>query len=154
MRYKSSTFKMNENSLSPDRRRLLEAIRMKNGNPLLGSLKMRFEIECLIESQSLFLEEKKIEFDFLVEKLKEESSKTNSPNEVLFSLDIFSKEKETYLKILKLKREGIKLVRSSMKCRRCGENKVMVYEMQLRSADEPMSRMCVCQHCGEKWRIG
>lgn len=145
---------MEDVPLSPEKKRILETIRMRDGSPLLKSPQIKFEVACLIESQSLFLEDKEPEFNSLVEKLRMESSKSDSPVDVLFSLNLFDKEREIHEKILKSKREGIKLVRSSIKCRRCGENKVMVYEMQLRSADEPVSRLCMCQHCGEKWRIG
>jgi DNA-directed RNA polymerase subunit M/transcription elongation factor TFIIS len=38
------------------------------------------------------------------------------------------------------------------KCRRCGKSKTRYWEMQTRSADEPMTIFIRCLNCGKEWR--
>lgn len=38
------------------------------------------------------------------------------------------------------------------KCRRCGKREATYYEMQTRSADEPMTIFIMCLNCGNRWR--
>jgi DNA-directed RNA polymerase subunit M/transcription elongation factor TFIIS len=58
-----------------------------------------------------------------------------------------------------LKRETTMLEGSSQeegsdmfKCRRCGKSKTRYWEMQTRSADEPMTVFIRCLNCGKEWR--
>ena len=37
-------------------------------------------------------------------------------------------------------------------CYRCGKNKCTYYELQTRSADEPMTTYVSCLHCGNHWK--
>ena len=49
--------------------------------------------------------------------------------------------------------EGDKEGGSDMfKCRRCGKSKTKYWEMQTRSADEPMTIFIRCLNCGKEWR--
>jgi DNA-directed RNA polymerase subunit M/transcription elongation factor TFIIS len=38
------------------------------------------------------------------------------------------------------------------KCTRCGKRECTYYEMQTRSADEPMTQFIRCLNCGKQWR--
>ena len=38
------------------------------------------------------------------------------------------------------------------KCGKCGERKCTFYQLQIRSADEPMTTFVTCQVCGKKWK--
>lgn len=38
------------------------------------------------------------------------------------------------------------------KCGKCGEKKTSITEVQIRSADEPMTQFITCIVCGHKWR--
>jgi len=38
-------------------------------------------------------------------------------------------------------------------CSRCGQSKTTFYQMQTRSADEPMTVFITCVNCGKKWRL-
>ena len=38
------------------------------------------------------------------------------------------------------------------KCRRCKSTKTTYYQMQTRSADEPMTTYVTCKNCGHKWK--
>ena len=38
------------------------------------------------------------------------------------------------------------------KCRKCGSKKTQYYQMQTRSADEPMTTYVTCTSCGLKWK--
>jgi DNA-directed RNA polymerase subunit M/transcription elongation factor TFIIS len=46
------------------------------------------------------------------------------------------------------KEEGCDL----FKCRRCGKSRTRYWEMQTRSADEPMTVFIKCLNCGKEWR--
>ena len=37
-------------------------------------------------------------------------------------------------------------------CYRCGKNKCTYYELQTRSADEPMTTFVNCLDCGNRWK--
>jgi DNA-directed RNA polymerase subunit M/transcription elongation factor TFIIS len=41
----------------------------------------------------------------------------------------------------------------SFKCSKCRERKCIYQELQLRSADEPMTLFITCLNCGHRWRI-
>lgn len=40
-----------------------------------------------------------------------------------------------------------------LKCGKCKKHTVTYYEMQTRSADEPMTVFCTCWSCGHKWKM-
>ena len=40
-----------------------------------------------------------------------------------------------------------------IQCNTCKSKRVMHYEMQTRSADEPMTVFCACTNCGRRWRM-
>ena len=40
------------------------------------------------------------------------------------------------------------------KCRRCNKRECTYYELQTRSADEPMTIFSTCLNCGKEWRQG
>ena len=39
------------------------------------------------------------------------------------------------------------------KCGRCGQRKTTYYQLQTRSADEPMTTYVTCVHCGKRWKF-
>jgi len=39
------------------------------------------------------------------------------------------------------------------KCGRCNQRKCKYYQMQTRSADEPMTTFVTCTNCGNRWRV-
>ena len=43
---------------------------------------------------------------------------------------------------------------SLLTCGRCKKNDVLYNQLQTRSADEPMTTFCVCEHCGHRWKVG
>lgn len=38
-------------------------------------------------------------------------------------------------------------------CGRCKKREVSYYQMQTRSADEPLTTFCTCEHCGNRWKF-
>lgn len=38
-------------------------------------------------------------------------------------------------------------------CGKCKHKKVSYYQMQTRSADEPLTTFCTCEHCGNRWKF-
>ena len=50
--------------------------------------------------------------------------------------------------------EGNKAMATDMfKCNRCGKRETTFYELQTRSADEPMTKFINCVNCGKRWRM-
>ena len=46
-----------------------------------------------------------------------------------------------------------KVLSGVYKCRKCGGDKTTQFEMQTRSADEPMTVFISCVECGNSWKI-
>ena len=44
-------------------------------------------------------------------------------------------------------------VSSEFTCRKCKSNDCSYYQMQTRSADEPMTTFITCQNCGNRWKF-
>jgi transcription elongation factor S-II len=59
------------------------------------------------------------------------------------------KEKELMIEAFKAKEEGYD---GMFKCRKCKSQKTTYYQMQTRSADEPMTTYVTCKSCGLKWK--
>lgn len=38
-------------------------------------------------------------------------------------------------------------------CGKCKQKKVSYFQMQTRSADEPLTTFCTCEHCGNRWKF-
>lgn len=50
--------------------------------------------------------------------------------------------------------DGNKSMATDMfKCNRCGKRETTFYELQTRSADEPMTKFITCVNCGKRWRM-
>jgi DNA-directed RNA polymerase subunit M/transcription elongation factor TFIIS len=47
---------------------------------------------------------------------------------------------------------NIEATSDSFKCRKCHLNKTTHYQLQTRSADEPMTTFVACINCGARWR--
>lgn len=54
---------------------------------------------------------------------------------------------------LKVNKEKMEIKSGLFKCRRCGSNRTVSMEIQLRRADEPMSIVVTCIDCEFKWVI-
>jgi|UniRef100_A0A6C0DB19 transcription elongation factor S-II len=92
----------------------------------------------------------------LLERLKE---KEFAPHAVAFMTvhELFPENWQTLadaqLKIETSALEGNHEEGSSLfKCRRCGKSRTRYFEMQTRSADEPMTVFIRCLNCGKEWR--
>ena len=59
---------------------------------------------------------------------------------------------------IKSKRDKIKYelkpeaMTNLFKCRRCGSRETSYYEVQTRSADEPMTQFITCLQCNNRWK--
>lgn len=47
---------------------------------------------------------------------------------------------------------NIEAATDTFKCRKCRSNKCTYYQMQTRSADEPMTTFVCCIDCGQRWK--
>jgi DNA-directed RNA polymerase subunit M/transcription elongation factor TFIIS len=75
----------------------------------------------------------------------------------LTTQDIFPENWEKLLEE-KIKRDKIKYelkpeaMTSAFKCRKCGSRETSYYEVQTRSADEPMTQFITCLNCYNHWK--
>ncbi|KAA8893675.1 transcription factor S-II, central domain-containing protein [Sphaerosporella brunnea] len=46
-----------------------------------------------------------------------------------------------------------KSISDQLQCGKCGKKKVSYTQAQTRSADEPMTTFCTCEHCGNMWKF-
>jgi transcription elongation factor S-II len=76
-------------------------------------------------------------------------------------LSVYDINPDNWKKILdeKTKRDKIKYelkpeaMTDQYKCRRCGSRKCSYYEIQTRSADEPMTQFFTCIDCDNRWKM-
>jgi transcription elongation factor S-II len=47
---------------------------------------------------------------------------------------------------------NIEAATDTFKCRKCKSNKCTYYQVQIRSADEPMTTFITCLECGNRWK--
>ena len=72
--------------------------------------------------------------------------------------DIFP-ENCSHLLDKKIKRDKLKYefkpeaMTDQFKCRKCGSRSCSYYEVQTRSADEPMTQFISCLDCGNRWKM-
>jgi len=73
--------------------------------------------------------------------------------------EMASKERQKERQILQVRKENESMtakpvaVESSMfRCGKCKQKKCTFYEMQTRSADEPMTAFITCLNCGNRWK--
>ena len=63
-------------------------------------------------------------------------------------------KKSLYIKRDKLKYEfKPEAMTDQFKCRKCGSRSCSYYEVQTRSADEPMTQFISCLDCGNRWKM-
>merc|ERR1719235_1019472 len=72
----------------------------------------------------------------------------------LLSAEDRAKEQEQLNSAVDAKNPGQKqgMRTNQLKCGKCGKRDVEYYEVQLRSADEPMTVIASCAICGHRWR--
>jgi len=95
----------------------------------------------------------------LVERIKKGEVKTKTiadlrPEE-LFPSGPIAKTIEDH-KVSELKKEiaaNIVVYRGIFKCGKCKSDKTTYYQLQTRSADEPMTTFVTCMNCSKKWKM-
>ena len=76
------------------------------------------------------------------------------------SLSVYDIYPENWSELLdkKIKRDKLKYemkpqaMTDQFKCRKCGSRSCSYYEVQTRSADEPMTQFISCLDCGNRWK--
>ena len=63
--------------------------------------------------------------------------------------ELINKNSERYKKLKEYKPEAMTDI---FKCRKCGSRQCSYYELQTRSADEPMTQFITCLKCNTRWR--
>lgn len=93
---------------------------------------------------------------YLREQLEKKQCK---PHEIAF-LSHYEMSPERWEKLIEEKRERDKniydvqqKIDSEFKCRRCKSNNCSYYQLQTRSADEPMTTFVSCLSCGNRWKF-
>ncbi len=64
---------------------------------------------------------------------------------------IFSKEHKEYIADIGRIKNAIDVIEGTEQCPHCGSWKTNKVELQLRSADEPTTKICRCHACGHGW---
>jgi transcription elongation factor S-II len=98
-----------------------------------------------------------IKNDYLLEQI----NNNNINPENIAKLSVYDIYPKNWKKMIdeKIKRDKIKYelkpeaMTDQYKCRRCGSRKCSYYEMQTRSADEPMTQFFTCLDCNTKWKM-
>jgi transcription elongation factor S-II len=71
-----------------------------------------------------------------------------------YSPQLYAGLRERMLLREKQQLEGNKAMATDMfKCGRCHKRETTFYELQTRSADEPMTKFITCVNCGNHWRM-
>ena len=95
--------------------------------------------------------------DYLFDKIKNNDIKA----EDISKLSVYEIHPENWKEIIdaKIKRDRMKYdikpesMTDRYKCRKCGSRKCSYYEMQTRSADEPMTQFFTCLDCKNRWKM-
>ena len=110
----------------------------------IRSIYSNLNSDCYIKNESFLYKIKNNEFDI-----------QNIAN--ISSYDIFPDRWKELIDI-KVKRDKLKYeikpeaMTDVFKCRKCGSRSCSYYEVQTRSADEPMTQFINCLECGNRWR--
>lgn len=79
-----------------------------------------------------------------------------NPPEVLEPYGLYAQtksklsERDAQRELAKMKDDDYE---GQFKCRKCGSKKTDYYQMQTRSADEPMTTYVTCKSCGNRWKF-
>ena len=95
--------------------------------------------------------------DYLYDKIKNDEIKA----EEISKLSVYDVYPDNWRKMIddKIKRDKMKYelkpeaMTERYKCRRCGSRKCSYYELQTRSADEPMTQFFTCLDCKNRWKM-
>ena len=95
--------------------------------------------------------------NYLLEKIKNGDIKPDD----ISKLSVYEIHPENWKEIIdaKIKRDKMKYeikpeaMTERYKCRKCGSRKCSYYELQTRSADEPMTQFFTCLDCKNKWKM-
>ena len=95
--------------------------------------------------------------NYLFDKIKNNDIKA----EDISKLSVYEIHPENWKSLIdaKIKRDKMKYeikpeaMTERYKCRKCGSRKCSYYEMQTRSADEPMTQFFTCLDCKNRWKM-
>jgi transcription elongation factor S-II len=95
--------------------------------------------------------------NYLLEKIKNGDIKPDD----ISKLSVYEIHPDNWKDIIdaKIKRDKMKYeikpeaMTERYKCRKCGSRKCSYYELQTRSADEPMTQFFTCLDCKNKWKM-
>ena len=98
-----------------------------------------------------------IKNNYLLDKVKSGDIKPDD----ISKLSVYEIHPDNWKEIIdaKIKRDKMKYeikpeaMTERYKCRKCGSRKCSYYEMQTRSADEPMTQFFTCLDCKNRWKM-
>lgn len=79
---------------------------------------------------------------------------TMTPQEL--ASDEIKKEREEIIKENLFNAQGAvekRAITDRFTCSKCKQKRVSYYQMQTRSADEPLTTFCTCENCGKRWKF-
>eukprot|EP00923_Selenidium_pygospionis_P033672 GHVN01059069.1.p1 GENE.GHVN01059069.1~~GHVN01059069.1.p1 ORF type:complete len:227 (+),score=43.13 GHVN01059069.1:3-683(+) len=119
----------------------------------IGSTDGRYKRRT-IEIYQGFQENCGLLYDFLARKVGEKEIIEMRPREMATEE---RKAEDSLLQLQALKRSVISQDQMAetdqFKCGKCGKRKATYYQLQIRSADEPMTTFVTCIVCGNKWKF-
>lgn len=111
--------------------------------------KMRSLYMNLKDPKNPELRQRVVSGDVSADRLRQMSPQEMAPTEL-------RKEMEEIEKQNLFNAQGAKEQRATtdrFTCGKCKHKKVSYYQMQTRSADEPLTTFCTCENCGNRWKF-
>lgn len=93
-------------------------------------------------------------FDVMVNEIEQLTSTSSPDPKILLNSSIFDEQYKIYQTEIYQSKTITDVVQGSVPCPNCGSYKTRVQQLQLRSADEPMTELGKCINCGTNWRKG
>lgn len=111
--------------------------------------KMRSLFMNLKDPKNPGLRTRVVSGDISAERLRTMSPQEMAPEEL--KKEIEQIEKQNLFNAQGAKEQ--RAVTDRFTCGKCKQKKVSYYQMQTRSADEPLTTFCTCENCGNRWKF-
>lgn len=111
--------------------------------------KMRSLFMNLKDPKNPGLRTRVVSGDISAERLRTMTPQEMAPEEL--KKEIEQIEKQNLFKAQGAKEQ--RAVTDRFTCGKCKQKKVSYYQMQTRSADEPLTTFCTCENCGNRWKF-
>lgn len=111
--------------------------------------KFRSLVSNLKDSRNPNLRRRVVSGEITGKKLYTMSPQEMASDEIKKDIEMFKKENLFNAQAAVEKRA----ITDRFTCSRCKQKKVSYFQMQTRSADEPLTTFCTCENCGKRWKF-